>query len=571
LVRIPILTVLSPLLLPSLAAAQVAGEWTVLDRLTEPLPIESWYGFSLDGEGDVDADGTPDVVVGAPLDDPGGLNDAGSIFVYSGATGALLYHFTGTVADSALGWEVATADIDLDGHADVFGTSFYGIASPNPGDYQVWSGRTGQVLLTVTKPGAVGFAEALEVVEDRDGDFIQDVLVGIPSMPVGGASYAGMVELRSGADGTVLDSWNEDDAFQNFGKSLAEIADLTGDGVGEFAIGVPGYDLLLGNEGAIQVVDGATGAVLSYFTVTFYGTFQQLGSSVSDVGDVNGDGVPDLLASANVSGVFTFSYTGRVYVFDGASQFSLILHDIPGRGGGDWFGESIAGPGDVDGDGHADFMAGAPQTSSSAAFPQRGYVEVYSGRDGTLLRAIEGDVDYLHLGGEMSLAGDINGDGDPEVLVGNDLEGWNSPGGVQAGSAWILGFDGYLRLDADTLSASGGPDVTATLDFPASEAGFPYALLLSRSGIGPTNVRGLDIPLGTDSILLAQLGGTIPPFAPNARGVLDGDGDAQVLLSPSASLAGVIGTTLNLAAASYDPVAQSGRLSTVSRRLTILP
>jgi hypothetical protein len=545
----------SALLSAPLSGQMIGGEWNERRLYDEPLTPEAYFGNNMSGGTDIDLDGVPDQIVGAPFDNAGGLFDAGSVFVYSGATGAELFHFSGTFVSNGLGWDVASADINADGVPDIFASTRVSTQGPITGSVYVWSGATGVLLYEISDPNTLNYGESLEVVADRNGDQIPDLLVGNSDSTVGGLQWCGLVDLRSGADGSLLHRWTGN-AFQlNYGADVTELDDLNGDGVGEFAFGMPGYEIIR-REGAVTVIDGATYQVLRSFTITFHGPEQQLGVAVANPGDVNGDGIGDLLVGATSSGV---SYTGRAYVLDGASLFLNVLYDFPGRGSSDFFGESLCGAGDVDQDGFADVLIGAGQSGSG----KTGYIELYSGRDGSLMKDWAGAAgDHL---GRVAMAGDINGDGASEIMMGAWLEE-NGPGYVS-----IVGLDAYLTLSAQELSATPSTPVSYTLDFPASEGGRAYSLLLSLAGGGSTTVGGLEIPLADDPILQRMVQGLRPPILSPTRGLLDAQGDAQGALLGVPALSPLIGRRLMICAVTFDPVAQTGYLTSASRSVVVVP
>jgi len=144
---------------------------------------------------------------------------------------------------------------------------------------------------------------------------------------------------------------------------------------------------------------------------------------VASAGDVNGDGHDDLITGAPNESLDT----GRARVFSGAD--GSLLFTFSGSTAGDLLGWSCAGAGDVNGDGRDDLVVGAPQTNVPLG---RGYVRLYSGADGSLLRTLNGAAAGDRFGAAVAGAGDLNGDGKDDVLVGAPQ---NDQGGTNAGAA----------------------------------------------------------------------------------------------------------------------------------------
>lgn len=538
-------------------AQMVGGQWQDRHRMSGPS-VGSWFGTALAGAADVNGDGIFDFAVGAPQHSPGGLLAAGSVFVYSGLDGSLIWHLAGPFEDIGMGWDVDLADFNGDGFADIL------TGAPGPtggaGAAYVWSGQSGALLYTVTSAGSRFFGESVDAVGDLNGDGTPDFLIGASDTFLGGLSYAGIAEAYSGSDGSLIYRWEGNNAFDNFGDSVSGLGDLNGDGIEDIGIGIPGYDAVIDREGAVALYDGASGNPIVAFYVA-YGPFQQFGASLSGAGDVNADGTPDILVGANVaSAVSSFDYAGRAYVLDGSNL--NVLYDAVGDPG-DWLGDAVGPAGDVNGDGFADFLFGAYQSIHSGTSDGNGYIDLYSGFDGSLIQHFEGDAseDHLH---EIGYAGDINGDGEPDLLLGaenfGDLE-----------YVRVVGLDAFLYLSSDQLSSSSGTPVLADLDFPDSEAGSAYAVLLSATGTGPVTVNGLQIPLTADNLLNRMLSGWAPFLLSGSPGSLDAFGDGAAVFHSDPVLAAYLGRKFFVAAVSFDAGSQSGRLSSISREIEIIP
>ena len=133
-----------------------------------------------------------------------------------------------------------------------------------------------------------------------------------------------------------------------------------------------------------------------------------LGYSTAGAGDVNADGIPDYIAGAPGIGLGGTPPLGRAIVYSGADH--SVIHEVtPSQR--NFFGSAVSGAGDLDGDGHDDFLVGARQDDEF-----RGLVNAYSGADGSIMWTAEG----LHAGDQFGSAagavGDVNGDGVPDVV-----------------------------------------------------------------------------------------------------------------------------------------------------------
>jgi len=187
-----------------------------------------------------------------------------------------------------------------------------------------------------------------------------------------------------------------------FGASVAPGGDLDGDGHADVLIGEDAASPVgLPFAGRVHAFSGGTAMPL--FTVNGSSPNDALGGIVKSVGDFDGDGVPDVGAVA-----FGGEY---LRVFSGAT--TGVLQTVGGSGI-----RSFAGLGDVDGDGVGDLVAGFPFFSPTLAIPFGGETWVVSGGSGVILFSYQGSVSWQMVGRTVAHAGDLNGDGVPDVLVG---------------------------------------------------------------------------------------------------------------------------------------------------------
>ncbi|MEM7201680.1 MAG: integrin alpha [Planctomycetota bacterium] len=322
---------------------------------------------------------------------------------------------------------------------------------------------------------------SVAILGDINGDGFADVLAGAPKERRGTRQRTGTARAFSGADGTPLFAFQGSVAFDQLGHSVAAIGDFDGDGVPDAVIGMPGDDTAGTDVGRAILVSGASGTVVgSLLGVTLRGEF---GTAVAGAGDVNGDGYADIIVGAPLSNV-TGANVGEAMVFSGVDQ--ALLYSIAGSGADDFLGTSVAGLGDVNGDGLGDFAVGAPKDDNVAI--NGGSVVVYSGADGLPLYTIDGANDGDELGTSVAGLGDTDGDGVPDFVVGVPFE---DGAGVDAGLVEVRsGVDGSLlwaargNTDAARMGFSVGPAGDFDLDgFADVVVGSPWdATIDSRAG-----------------------------------------------------------------------------------------
>jgi hypothetical protein len=240
---------------------------------------------------------------------------------------------------------------------------------------------------------------------------------------------------------------------------------------------------------AILCAAWATGAAALETTLLFGqpdgGELGEFGYQVRKAGDLNGDGTPDIVVGApfdNARG----TNAGRAFVWFGGpamtSQPDLILDDSIGN---DWFGFSVAGVGDVDGDGFDDLAVGAPGARRSGTV---GVVYLYRGgssMNATVDRELAGEIGGDRFGWSVCAAGDMDRDGTDDFVVGAP---YNDSAGVDVGRAYLFTGQGSMSSIgplADVVysgEAGGGPtNTTWFADFapdgqPIAGPGFGFSV-----------------------------------------------------------------------------------------------
>lgn len=268
------------------------------------------------GLADVDDDGVRDFAVGSTHY----FGERGYIRIYSGVTRGLIRTIWGTVPLSRFGNTLAQAE-DLDG--DRVKDLLVGAPYASKGRVYAYSAASGALLWDVG-PGLAGDRLGLSLAGfgDYDGDGIDDVLAGAPE--AGG--QAGKVYVLSGLDGATLDSFVGAESGDRLGASLALLEDLGGDAVLDFAVGVPGEDPPgRPQAGAVELRSGADLSLISRCNGPAAGA--SLGVALSGAGDTNLDGVPDLVAGAELVSGNGASQTGSAHVLS-CQKLPLHTEDV---------------------------------------------------------------------------------------------------------------------------------------------------------------------------------------------------------------------------------------------------
>jgi len=321
---------------------------SLIRELHGPIPFQN-FATSIAGPGDLNLDGTPDVVVGAT---PSPQWRRGNAFPFSGASGAILSFSPGMAPTNGFGIAVAAAgDINSDGRPDfAIGANSHSSGGLNAGAVFIMSvppvGVVNLVLRSsiATNPGDL-FGSVLASVGDLDGDGFSDLAVSAPTTLNGAAT--GYVEVLSGATGAVVHHLNALGAGDGYGLGLGAIGDIDGDTVGDIGVGAP-----LGTYAICY--SGATGAQIRQHNDA---QATQFGFAVEGVGDLNGDARSDY-AIARPGPSFTPGTVDICSGADGSIFFTLVaqLSTI------DQFGASLAGGSDLNGDGKLDIVVGEPKS-----------------------------------------------------------------------------------------------------------------------------------------------------------------------------------------------------------------
>ncbi len=434
-------------------------------------------GVSVSSAGDINGDGIDDVIIGANDADPNGTDRAGSSYVVFGTTAGLA----------------------------------------NPFDLSTLNGSNGFTINGVNDVDLSGFS--VDSAGDINGDGFDDLIIGALYADPNAVTDAGSAYVVFGSNTSLpnplnLSTLNGNNGFalhgigmnDRTGRAVSSAGDINDDGIDDLIISADGASTIGDtNAGSSYVVFGSD-AVISHpldlstldgsngFTIKGISAFDRSGTSVSAAGDINADGIDDLIIGADRAGTAGASYV----VFGSDSGFSNTLNlstlngsngfAINGLASGDLLGFSVNGAGDFNNDGIDDIVVGArgadPGGNSFAGssyvifgadsgIPHPFDLASLDGTNGLTLNGVAVD-DYSGI--SVSSAGDVNGDGIGDLIIGANGADPNGENG--AGSAYVVFGHGNLPhpFDLSTLDGNNGLTLNGierldTTGYSVSEAG----------------------------------------------------------------------------------------------------
>jgi hypothetical protein len=359
-------------------------------------------------------------------------------------------HLDGRTGDGAAFGLASGQDVDGDGQWDLLLSAPY--SRVGAGDvYLSTAPASGGALPDVASLQLYGethgnangdnLGAGIALVGDVDGDGVSDLLVGAPRRDETGVAWL----IPSNAVGRVTPpevataTWTGEVQYDYVGQAVAALGDASGDGLADIAISAPGLDGVEPDGGMIAIFHApVTGGSLLSADAALYGGNDTLGVNMAGGFDWNGDGLGDIAGgiAGNLNdavAVFTGPFSGPRLVSDAdALLISENQQDAPYS--------AMSGVGDVDGDGLEDLMMGAPAWEPpSMSYVGAAYL-VLGGTQGNLdlflaHARIQGEDEAVAVGSGVGAAGDLDGDGFDDVLVGS---AGDPTWGAGAGMAYLF-------------------------------------------------------------------------------------------------------------------------------------
>jgi hypothetical protein len=516
--------------------------------------------------GDVNGDGYSDVIVGARLYH-NGESEEGRAYVYLGSSAGLSVsaHWTaeGNQISAKFGTSVATAgDVNGDGYSDVIVGAY---DADDGSDIHHLEGRAYLYMGSSTglSPTAAWIAEGNQVAVrfgycvatagDVNGDGYSDVLVGAPQYKNGQAAEGrAFLYLGSAAGISSIAAWTAegDQAFASFGLSVASAGDVNRDGYDDAIVSAPSYDNDQLQEGRVFVYLGSSAGLspTAAWTAESNQTASFFGGSTATAGDVNGDGYSDVIVGAqHFDNDQMGEGTSFVYLGSSSGLGAAAAWTAEGNQELAWFGADVSTAGDVNGDGYSDVIVGAIGASNGQNTEGRAFI-YFGGETGLSLAPDwvgESDQVGARFGEAAAFAGDVNGDGYSDVIVG--AYNYDSHGHTDEGRAFVyhgaadgLAVRAFPKIEIDQANAGFGQSVATAGDVNGD--GFSDVIVGASSyDHGQFDEGGAFVYMGSAAGLSTSIAWSTEGnqtaanlgFSAVSAGDVDGDGYSDVIVGAS--------------------------------------
>lgn len=402
---------------------------TNLDRVAfiPSTQDEQRLGESFTDLGDVNNDGVPDFAVGSPGHLPtSGGWGSGLVEVFSGADRSLLYHLNPVPSVDSL----LGKNLVTIGDVNQDGALDFVVGAGGYVGAYVVSGRDGVRLASIDTNSNGQFGMQIAVIGDINGDSLPEFAIGLPVEIVGSYSNAGRIMIMNGATGTLLQELQGAESYRSLGNTLCGPGDLNGDGIPDL--------LVNGADGLTIPSDGLTALSGADFQPIYVISRSELRQQVRDLdalGDVDQDGVGDYVVTGYQENSAGNWFQGLSRVMSGATGeqiFKLTGYEFED------FGRNAVALGDLDGDGTNDFATISMLLNQVWRIRPR--IDVFSGATGEEIAMAQTPNHNFFVVRIFSMS-DIDNDGRDEIVIGVPEEQINTtPGFLPGGELHIFGI-----------------------------------------------------------------------------------------------------------------------------------
>ncbi|MEH1948846.1 MAG: tandem-95 repeat protein, partial [Nostoc sp.] len=481
------------------------------------IDLGDFSGRSVSNAGDINGDGFDDLIIGATYAHLNGQRDAGSSYVVFGSNSSFEASFNLSSLNGSNGFAINGIDADdrsgssVSNAGDINGDRFDDLIIGGFGageSYVIFGSNSGfgASFNLLSLNGSKGFAitgidsfdlgNSVSSAGDINGDGFDDLIIGAPGADPNGRYNAGESYVVFGSNSGFgasfnLSSLNGSNGFvingidsDNFsGDSVSSAGDINNDGFDDLIIGAKGADpngrynagesyVVFGSNSGFEAslnllsLNGSNG-----FTINGIDSGDYSGNSVSSAGDINGDGIDDLIIGASGADPNGQPYAGESYVIFGSnsgfgSDFNLSSLNgsngfaINGLDERDYSGSSVSSAGDINGDGFDDLIIGASDADpngqrnagssyvvfgSNSGFGASFNLSSLNGSNGFAINGLDESDD---LGRSVSSAGDINSDGFDDLIIG--ASDGDPNGQFNAGESYVVfGFQTAATTNED--------------------------------------------------------------------------------------------------------------------------
>lgn len=364
------------------------GDSAIMTLWSPNAEINGWFGYSISGAGDVNNDMYDDIIISARMEDPGiSPTNAGRVYVFSGFDGSVIYELKSRHEkyDGWFGQSVdGGGDVNNDGYPDIIIGARNEEKPGNPsqsGLVYVFSGQDGSLLFNLEAPITAAndhFGQIVRFAGDVNNDNKDDILVTLYNR--------GIVYLFNSADSSVMHEFHPPAGAAGFGFDIATVQNVIGDSIPDILIGAPFATIGTGSQqaGRAYLYDGSDYSLNRIFKPVNDQPNGNFGQSLDIIGDINDDGDIEIIIGSNETPIGGMSHEGQAYVFSISDSLPIELLTTLQPNQNINFSHKVAGVGDLNNDNKMDFVIGS-RLETSNGYTSCGVAYVFNSENTTFI------------------------------------------------------------------------------------------------------------------------------------------------------------------------------------------